>query len=78
MHFWGRNLLLRCFKGGIGHTQMVGKGAVELQGTAVTAAGLPEASPALGAAQCQHNQYGISHAHGRAWPEHSLAILGCV
>lgn len=33
MHFWGRN-----FKRGSGHTQMVGKGAVKLQGTTVTAA----------------------------------------
>lgn len=45
MHFCGRNLLLGCFKGGSGHTRMVGKGAVELQ---VTAAGPRRGIPCSG------------------------------
>lgn len=36
VHFRGRNLLLGCFKGGGGHTLVIGKGAVELEGATVT------------------------------------------
>lgn len=80
IHFWGRNLLLRCFKGGSGHTQMVGKGAVELWELQWQQQPPPGAPPALGAAiraaQCQHSQHRISPGHRRTWPEHSLATLG--